>query len=79
MNLNDMGKLDRDFQENSPQQQFAFPPNAVSLCFTDSVLHAALAGRYALEQTFEITIDDMRHPEKSPQRMLENLTGKTLC
>lgn len=79
LNLHDMGKLDRDFQENAPQQQFAFPPNSVWLCFTDSVLHAALAGRYALEQTFEITIDDMRHPEKSPQRLLEKLTGKTLC
>lgn len=79
LNLHDMGKLDRDFQENSPQQQFAFPPSSVWMCFTDSVLHAALAGRYALEQTFEITIDDMIHPEKSPQRQLEKMTGKSLC
>ena len=79
LNLHDMGKLDRDFQENSPQQQFAFPPSSVWMCFTDSVLHAALAGRYALEQTFEITIDDMIHPEKSPQRQLEKMTGMQLC
>jgi len=79
LNLHDMGKLDRDFQDNSPQQQFSFPPNSVWMCFTDSVLHAALAGRYALEQTFEITIDDMVHPEKSPQRQLEKLMGKSLC
>ena len=79
LNLHDLGKLDRDFQENSPQQQFAFPPNSVWLCFTDSVLHAALAGRYALEQTYEITIDDMAHPEKSPQRVLEKMTGQPLC
>lgn len=79
LNLHDMGKLDADFQENSPQQRFDFPPNSVWMCFTDSVLHAALAGRYALEQTFELTIDDMVHPEKSPQRMLEKLTGQPLC
>ena len=79
LNLHDMGKQDRDFQKNSPQQQFAFPPNSVWMCFTDGVLHAALAGRYALEQTFEINIDDMVHPEKSPQRLLEGLTGKSLC
>jgi len=79
LNLHDLGKLDSDFQENSPQQTFAFPPGSVWMCFTDSVLHAALAGRYALEQTFELTIDDMVHPEKSPQRMLEKLTGKVLC
>jgi hypothetical protein len=47
--------------DNSPQT--LFEPNSVWLCFTDSVLHAALAGRYALEQTFEITIDDMAHRE----------------
>lgn len=79
LHLHDLGKLDRDFQDNSPQTLFEFPPNSVWLCFTDSVLHAALAGRYALEQTFEITIDDMAHPEKSPQRILESLTGRQLC
>ncbi len=79
LHLHDLGKLDRDFQDNSPQTLFEFPPNSVWLCFTDSVLHAALAGRYALEQTFEITIDDMAHPEKSPQRILESLTGQQLC
>lgn len=79
LNLHDMGKFDTDFQENSPQLRFDFPPNSVWMCFTDSVLHAALAGRYALEQTFELTIDDMVHPEKSPQRMLEKLTGQSLC
>ena len=50
LNLHDMGKQNRNFQENSPQQQFAFPPNSVWMCFTDGVLHAALAGRYALER-----------------------------
>lgn len=77
--LHDLGKLDDDFQKNSPQRIFEFPPNSVWLCFTDSVLHAALAGRYALEQTFEITIDDMVSPSKSPQKQLEALVGHAVC
>ena len=78
INLHDLGKQDDDFQKNSPQTRFEFPPNSVWLCFTDSVLHAALAGRYALEQTFETTIEQMADPSKSPQKRLEALKGMPL-
>ncbi|MGE4251901.1 MAG: Kdo hydroxylase family protein [Parvibaculaceae bacterium] len=78
LRLHDMGKQDDDFQKNAPQTLVEFPPNSVWLCFTDSVLHAALAGRYALEQTFEITIEQMSDPAKSPQRRLEAIKGFNL-
>ncbi|MGE0004595.1 MAG: Kdo hydroxylase family protein [Parvibaculaceae bacterium] len=78
IHLHDLGKLDDDFQANSPQTRVEFPPNSVWLCFTDSVLHAALAGRYALEQTFETTIEQMADPAKSPQRRLETIKGINL-
>jgi 3-deoxy-D-manno-oct-2-ulosonic acid (Kdo) hydroxylase len=78
LNLHDMGKADGEFQATSPQKLFEFPPNSVWLCFTDSVLHAALQGRYALEQTFEITVEDMADPAKSPQRRLEALMGQAV-
>lgn len=78
LNLHDKGKADQEFQASSPQTLFEFPPHSVWLCFTDSVLHAALRGRYALEQTFEITVEDMADPSKSPQKRLEALMGQAV-
>jgi len=49
------------------------------LCFTDQVLHAALAGHCALEQTFHLDIDAMAHPDRAPIRVLEKMTGRALA
>jgi hypothetical protein len=78
LNLHDLGKLDEEFQNNSPQTLVEFPANSTWFCFTDSVLHAALAGCYAAEQTFEISYRDMVSPERSPQMTLERLKGVPL-
>jgi hypothetical protein len=43
------------------------------------VLHAALAGHCALEQTFHLPVPAMQHPERSPLRVLEQLVGRTLA
>ena len=42
------------------------------------VLHAALAGRYAVEQTFELSYRDMLAPEKSPQMVLQRIAGSKI-
>ncbi|MDF3074816.1 MAG: hypothetical protein K0S54_2483 [Alphaproteobacteria bacterium] len=78
LNLHDMGKLDSEFQNDPAHALFAFPPNCTWMCFTDHVLHAALSGRYAVEQTFELDYRDMLAPEKSPQMVLQRIAGSKI-
>lgn len=79
LSLHDAAKLDGAFQAGSPQQDVRFPPGSCWLVYTDQVLHAALGGAFALEQTFHIDIAQMAEPERSPLRVLERLTGKALA
>jgi hypothetical protein len=78
LGLHDNGKRDADYQKNSPQIEFAFPPGTTWLCYTDQVLHAALAGQFALEQTFHLGVADMVDPARSPLKVLERITGRAL-
>jgi hypothetical protein len=78
LGLHDSGKLDAAYQANAPRVALSFPPGSTWMCFTDSVLHAALAGRCALEQTFHLPIEAMAEPNRSPLRVLERLSGRAL-
>ena len=78
LSLHDAAKLDDGFQKNSPHQAVEFPPGTCWLVFTDQVLHAALGGEFALEQTFHLDVDQMAEPERAPIKVLERLSGKTL-
>ncbi|MEO8300566.1 MAG: Kdo hydroxylase family protein [Rhizomicrobium sp.] len=78
LSLHDAGKLDENFQKDSPRQRVEFPPGCCWLVFTDQVLHAALGGEFALEQTFHLDIAEMAEPERAPVKVLERLSGKTL-
>ena len=78
LSLHDAGKLDENFQKNSPQQSIDFPPGSSWLVFTDQVLHAALGGEFALEQTFHRDLSEMAEPARSPVKVLERLSGKSL-
>jgi len=78
LGLHDAAKLDAEYQANAPRVALAFPPGATWMCFTDAVLHAALAGRCALEQTFYLPVAAMAEPEQSPLRVLERLSGRAL-
>ena len=42
------------------------------------VLHAALGGEFALEQTFHLDVSQMAEPDRAPVRVLERLGGKSL-
>lgn len=79
LSLHDAAKLDTDFQKASPQQAVSFPPGSCWLVFTDMVLHAALGGEFALEQTFHLDVAELAEPERAPIRVLERLSGKTLA
>ena len=79
LRLHDTGKLDAAYQANGPKADVSFAAGCTWLCFTDQVLHAALAGHCALEQTFHLPIAAMEHPERSPLRVLERMVGRTLA
>jgi hypothetical protein len=78
LGLHDAGKLDASYQANCFKAAVSFQPGTTWLCFTDQVLHAALSGHCALEQTFHLPVEAMAHPEQAPLRVLERLTGRAL-
>lgn len=78
LGLHDAGKRDEQYQRNAPRTALAFPPGSTWIVYTDQVLHAALAGRFAFEQTFHVPVEAMNRPEASPLRVLERLTGRAL-
>jgi len=79
LSLHDAAKRDAAYQKHSPHTALEFPPGSCWLVYTDMVLHAALAGEFALEQTFHFDVAEMGEPERAPIRVLERLTGKTLA
>jgi hypothetical protein len=76
LGLHDAGKLDAEYQASAPMAALSFAPGTTWLCLTDAVLHAAMAGRFALEQTFHIPVEAMAAPDKAPLRVLERLAGR---
>jgi hypothetical protein len=78
LRLHDKGKLDAAYQATAPRADLSFAAGATWLCFTDQVLHAALGGHCALEQTFHLPVAAMHHPERSPLRVLERLARRAL-
>lgn len=79
LGLHDAAKLDAAFQRDAPRREVDFAPGAVWIAYTDALVHAAIAGRYALEQTFYLPLCAMAAPDAAPARILERLTGRTLC
>jgi hypothetical protein len=78
LGLHDCAKANADYQREAPQQDIAFGSGSTWICFTDQVMHAALAGQFALEQTFHLDVAAMAEPERSPLRVLERVTGRAL-
>lgn len=78
LGLHNAAKRDGAFQKSAPREEIAFPAGSSWLCFTDQVVHAAVAGRHALEQTFYLDVDAMAEPARSPLKTLERMTGREL-
>ena len=78
LQLHDQSKEDDAYQANAPHWDVSFPAGATWLVFTDGVVHAALGGRYAFEQTFYLPLEAMVDPAASPLKTLERLTGRRL-
>jgi hypothetical protein len=78
LGIHDRMKADETYQRDCPQVPLEIPPGATWGCFTDSVSHAAMSGQFAFEQTFYLPVEAMRDGSRSPLRVLERLTGKSL-
>ena len=72
-------KVDTDYQKNTARKVLEFPTGSTWMLFTDNVLHGALKGQYAFEQTFWLDVNAMREPERSPLRVLERLHERKLA
>lgn len=78
LGLHDNGKLDARYQKEVLQEEVRFPSGSTWLCFTDQVMHAALGGQFALEQTFHLDVEAMTDPARSPLKVLERMAGRRL-
>lgn len=78
LRFHDYLKENREFQENCAKNRMEFPPLATWIVFTDSVAHAVLSGRFAIEQTFLIPPSALVAPQFAPYRILENIAGRPL-
>lgn len=78
LHFHDWLKFNADYQTNFPKEETAFPPNSVWMVFTDTVPHAVMRGKCAIEQTFIIPSQAMVAPQTSPIRVLEQLCGRSL-
>jgi hypothetical protein len=79
LGIHDRMKANQGYQSQVAQTELAIPPGTTWACFTDSVSHAAMSGQFAFEQTFYLPVNAMKDPERSPLRVLERLTGRTLA
>ncbi|MEO6340614.1 MAG: Kdo hydroxylase family protein [Caulobacteraceae bacterium] len=78
LQLHDLAKLDDGYQANAPRTRVEFPAGSAWIVFTDTVLHAALSGSHALEQTFLLPPEAMREQARAPVRVLERRLGRRL-
>ena len=79
LRFHDWLKENSSFQSGTEKTRIAFPPLATWLVYTDGVPHAALSGRFALEQTFIIPAEALVSPGHAPVHVLEKLCGRKLA
>ncbi len=78
LRIHDRAKLDGAYQASAPARETVFPAGASWIVFTDAVVHAAISGRFALEQTFYLPLRAMAAPDAAPAAVLERLAGRKL-
>lgn len=71
-------KHNRELQRTATRSVFEFPSGSTWLVCTDGVLHGALTGQFAFEQSLLVPVAAMAEPERSPLRILERLLERSL-
>jgi len=79
LGMHDAAKADLQYQRDTPRETLMFAPGDTWIVFTDQVVHAAMRGQYALEQTFYVDVDRMEDRGSSPLAVLEGLAGRSLA
>jgi hypothetical protein len=79
LGLHDAAKACDSYQRDAAREVVAFAPDTTWILFSDAIPHAALSGRYALEQTFFLPVSAMRDEAASPLRILEAMSGSRLA
>jgi len=75
LRIHDWMKNDSGFREKCRAVVRRFPPGSSWAVFTDAVPHAALEGRFALEQSLAIPPKALLLPEVAPATVMERLVG----
>lgn len=75
LKLHNFLKENEQFQKECKKDPWEFPPNSCWAVFTDQVSHAALAGQYALEQTYLVPRKALLFPDRAPLSILERLSN----
>ena len=78
LQLHDLAKDDLAYQRDCPQRAIDFMPRTTWICFSDQVMHAAMAGQYMFEQTYRLPLSCIDDVDASPLRTLERLLGRSL-
>jgi hypothetical protein len=78
LGLHDASKLDDTYQRTAPRRELSFAAGTSWIVFSDSTVHAAIRGRFMLEQTFYLPLSAMAAEETAPARILERITGRAL-
>jgi hypothetical protein len=78
LRLHDRMKADLRYQAEVAYAVHEFPPGSTWIAYTDQVSHAAMAGQYALEQTFFVALRCMHDRARSPLGVLERLLARNL-
>ena len=68
-------KTHEHFQDRAAKRIWHFAPDTAWLAFTDSLSHAELRGRFALEHSFFLAPHTLVAPEESPAALLERACG----
>lgn len=78
LHFHDYLKANDYFQANCDKAKLEFPPNTTWMVYTDGVPHAALSGRYALEQTYIVPVEALVAKDKAPITILEAICNRKL-
>lgn len=73
LHIHDKMKQDLDYQSTVEFTPISFPAGSTWMVYTDLVSHAALAGRFVLEQTYYPPVKNMQDPNKSPHYQIQQL------
>ncbi len=78
LQLHNAMKSDLVYQSQVPQIEFQFPSGSTWIVYTDQVSHAAMAGQFTLEQTFNLPNHALAYERESPLRVLEKFLDQAL-